>query len=134
MTLSDAQYLSYVAAALKLPKGKRSEYLAQVDTLIERLTKVAKDVPELTIRKFLKTGSMRKGTVLKPKYGFNPDADVAVFIELADDHNVLDRLHSLLKQMLIKAYPNKSADDFTIQPARWASNSSIPVSRSTSSR
>lgn len=116
MTLSDAQYLSYLAAALKLPKGKSSEYLAQVDTLIERLTKVAKDVPELTIRKFLKTGSMRKGTVLKPKYGFNPDADVAVFIELADGDNVLDRLHSLLKQMLIKAYPTKSKDDFTIQP------------------
>ena len=116
MILSDAQYVEYVADALKLPKGKRSEYLAQVDTLIERLTKVAKDVPELTIRKFLKTGSMRKGTVLKPKYGFSPDADVAVFIELADDDDALDRLHDLLKQMLVKAYPNKSPDDFTIQP------------------
>jgi hypothetical protein len=114
--LSDAQYLEYVVAALKLPKGKRSEYLAQVDTLIERLTKAAKDVPELTIRKFLKTGSMRKGTVLKPKYPYAPDADVAVFIELADEEGVLDRLHSLLKQMLVKAYPTKSPDDFTIQP------------------
>jgi len=114
--LSDAQYVEYVADALKLPKGKRNEYLAQVDTLIERLTKVAKDIPELTIRKFLKTGSMRKGTVLKPKYGFSPDADVAVFIELANDDDALDRLHDLLKQMLMKAYPNKSPDDFTIQP------------------
>jgi hypothetical protein len=116
MILSDGQYLEYVAAALKLPQGKRDEYLAQVDTLIERLTKVAKDVPELTIRKFLKTGSMRKGTIVRPKYGFTPDADVAVFIELANEDDVLGRLHTLLKQMLIKAYPNKSADDFTIQP------------------
>lgn len=116
MILTDTQYLDFVTAALKLPKGKRSEYLAQVDTLIERLTKAAKDVPDLKIRKFLKTGSMRKGTVLKPKYGFSPDADVAVFIELSSEGDVLDRLHQLLKEMLVKAYPNKSADDFTIQP------------------
>jgi hypothetical protein len=114
--LTDAQYLQFVSNHLKLPHGKRSEFLAQVDTLIERLWKAAADVPNLKIRKFLKTASMRKGTILKPKYGFDPDSDVGVFIELDLDGDVLDRLHDLLKQMLMKAYPNKSPDDFTIQP------------------
>jgi hypothetical protein len=113
--LTDTQYLQFVSDHLKLPHGKRSEYLAQVDTLIERLRKAAADVPGLNIRKFLKTGSMRKGTILKPKYGFDPDSDVGVFIELDLNGDVLDRLHDLLKQMLVKAYPNKSPDDFTIQ-------------------
>ncbi len=116
MELTDAHYQQFVSNQLKLPSGKRSEYLTQVDTLIERLRKAAADVPDLKIRKFLKTGSMRKGTVLKPKYGFNPDADVGVFIELDLDGDVLDRLHTLLKQMLVKAYPTKSPDDFAIQP------------------
>ncbi len=116
MILTDAQYQKYVSAHLKLPKGKRAEYLAQVDTLIERLWKVSEDVPDLKIRKFLKTGSMRKGDAVKPKYGFNPDADVGIFIELDLNGDAIDRLHALLKQMLVKAYPMKSSDDFTIQP------------------
>lgn len=116
MILSDAQYQQFVSDCLKLPSGRRKEYLAQVDTLIERLKKAAQDVPDLRIRKFLKTGSLRKGTVLKPKYGFGVDADVAVFIEIDMDGDVLHRLHSLLKAMLVKAYPNKTANDFTIQP------------------
>lgn len=116
MILSDAQYLEFVDAQLKLPKGKRAEYLGQVDTLIGRLSKIAGTVPGLSIRKFLKTGSLRKGTVLKPKYGRGVDADVAVFVELALGDYALDRLHELLKSMLVKAYPTKSASDFTIQP------------------
>ena len=65
---------------LKLPKGKRAEYLAQVDNLIERFSAAANGDKVIDIKKFLKTGSLRKGTVLRPKGDFGVDADVAVFL------------------------------------------------------
>ncbi len=67
MELTDVQLKYFVDNRLKLPKGKRTEYLAQVDNLIEELAKAAKDDDVINIKKFLKTGSLRKGTVLRPK-------------------------------------------------------------------
>lgn len=116
MQLSNNQYLAFVADRLKLPKGKRSEYIGQVDTLIERFTRVASEAPDLQVKRFLKTGSLWKGTVMRPRAGNGVDADIAVFIEIEQTAEVLDVLHDRIKELLKKAYPTKAESDFTIQP------------------
>lgn len=114
--LTNAQYRAFIAERLKLPKGKRSEYIAQVDTLIDRFGRVAAEAPDIGVKRFRKTGSLWKGTVLRPRAGVSPDADVAVYIDIAQTPNVLDHLHGRIRRLLIKAYPTKSAADYTVQP------------------
>jgi hypothetical protein len=80
MELTDTQLNYFVNNRLKLQKGKRAEYLVQVDHLIERFSAAAAGDKLIDIKKFLKTGSLRKGTVLRPKGDFGVDADVAVFL------------------------------------------------------
>jgi hypothetical protein len=117
MELTDNQLHYFVNNRLKLPKGKRSEYLKQVDHLIERFDAAAKDDSLINIKKFLKTGSLRKGTVLRPKGDFGVDADVAVFLNAngASGYD-LANLHDRIRRMLRKIYPTKKPEDFTIQP------------------
>src|ERR1700732_2827398 len=80
MELTDSQLNYFVNNRLKLPKGKRGEYLGQVDRLIEKFSAAAASDKVIDIRKFLKTGSLRKGTVLRPRGDFGVDADIAVFL------------------------------------------------------
>jgi hypothetical protein len=117
MELTDSQVNYFVNNRLKLAKGKRAEYLAQVDHLIERFTAAAKDDDIINVRKFLKTGSLRKGTVLRPKGDFGVDADVAVFLNPPSTPGYnLANLHSRIRRLLVKIYPTKKPEDFTIQP------------------
>ena len=116
MELTDNQYRAFIADRLKLPKGKRSEYIAQVDILIERFERLASEAPDIGVKTFRKTGSLWKGTILRPRAGVNPDADVAVYIDVAQTPNVVDDLHGRIRRLLIKAYPTKSGTDFTVQP------------------
>ncbi|MGA7339353.1 MAG: hypothetical protein WBX18_02060, partial [Terracidiphilus sp.] len=74
MELNDTQLNHFVNNRLKPPKGKRAEYLAQVDTLIERFSAAANGDKLINIKKFLKTGSLRKGTVLSPSGDVGVDA------------------------------------------------------------
>lgn len=117
MELTDTQLNYFVNNRLKLPKGKRSEYLAQVDHLIERFDAASKGDGLINIKKFLKTGSLRKGTVLRPRGDHGVDADVAVFLNAngASGYD-LANLHSRIRRMLAKIYPTKKTEDFTIQP------------------
>jgi len=117
MELTDSQLNYFVNNRLKLPKGKRSEYLAQVDRLIERFDAAAKGDTRIDIKKFLKTGSLRKGTVLRPRGDFGVDADVAVFLNAngVSDYD-LGNLHTRIRRLLVKIYPTKKPEDFTIQP------------------
>ena len=117
MELTDTQLIFFVTNRLKLPQGKRSEYLAQVDHLIERFDAAAKGDSLINIKKFLKTGSLRKGTVLRPRVDHGVDADVAVFVNAngASGYD-LANLHSRIRRMLAKIYPTKNTEDFTIQP------------------
>jgi hypothetical protein len=117
MELTDSQLYYFVNNRLKLPKGKRSEYLAQVDRLIERFDAAAKGDTRIDIKKFLKTGSLRKGTVLRPRGDFGVDADVAVFLNAngVSDYD-LGNLHTRIRRLLVKIYPTKKPEDFTIQP------------------
>jgi hypothetical protein len=117
MELTDSQLNYFVNNKLKLPKGKRSEYLAQVDHLIERFSASAAGDKFIDIKKFLKTGSLRKGTVLRPRGDFGVDADVAVFLNAngASQYD-LANLHGRIRRLVAKIYPTKKPEDFTIQP------------------
>jgi hypothetical protein len=116
MELTDTQLNYFVNNRLKLLKGKRAEYLAQVDYLIERFTAAARGDEMINIKKFLKTGSLRKGTVLRPKGGFGVDADVAVYLNADGARYDLAMLHDRIRRLLAKIYPTKKPDDFTVQP------------------
>jgi hypothetical protein len=117
MELTDTQINYFVNNRLKLPKGKRAEYLAQVDHLIERFSAAANGDKVIDIKKFLKTGSLRKGTVLRPRGDFGVDADVAVFL-YANEASPYDlaTLHQRIRKLLVKIYPTKKPEDFTVQP------------------
>lgn len=117
MELSDAQLGYFVDNCLKLPKGKRAEFLGQVDNLIDVFSRKAAADPVVNIKKFLKTGSLRKGTVLRPRADFGVDADIAVFLS-TDGVSKFDlkSLHDRIRRLLSAAYPQKSDGDFTVQP------------------
>jgi tRNA nucleotidyltransferase (CCA-adding enzyme) len=117
MELTDTQLNYFVNNRLKLPKGKRADYLAQVDHLIERFSAAAEGDELIDIKKFLKTGSLRKGTVLRPSGDIGVDADVAVFLNAngATGYD-LANLHNRIRKLLVKIYPTKKPEDFTVQP------------------
>jgi hypothetical protein len=117
MELTDTQLGYFVDNCLKLPKGKRAEFLGQVDNLIEVFSRKAAADPVVNIKKFLKTGSLRKGTVLRPRADFGVDADIAVFLN-TDGVSKFDlvSLHARIRRLLSAAYPQKTDGDFTVQP------------------
>lgn len=126
MELTDTQINYFVNNRLKLPKGKRADYLAQVDRLIENFKTVAANDDVINIKKFLKTGSLRKGTVLRPRGDFGVDSDVAVFLNTNGVSGYdLANLHDRIRKLLAKAYPQQRARRFHCS----ASDSGNPVSR-----
>ncbi len=118
MMLTDTQIKVFVSKVLKLPPGKRAEYLRQVDYLIERFEKkVKEDESSFAVSKFRKTGSLRKGTVLKPRDGHGVDADIAVELDFPEEKRYdLDLLHDEIVELLVAVYPQKDAEDFKVQP------------------
>jgi hypothetical protein len=67
MMLTNAQIEVFVSKVLHPGTGKRKESIAQVDYLIGRLkTKITED-SSFKVKGFKKTGSLVKGTVLKPR-------------------------------------------------------------------
>lgn len=117
MMLTDAEIGVFVAQVLKLPPGKRREYLRQVDYLIKRLEKKISEDSSFAVRKFTKTGSLRKGTVLRPRDGVGVDADIAVDLDVSEaSKDDLELLHSIIRGLLIAVYPQKAPDDFKVQP------------------
>lgn len=116
MELTDSQLLYFVHNRLKLEKGKRAEFLAQVDRLIEKFEAACKGDPVINIKKFLKTGSLRKGTVLRPRGDFGVDSDVAVFLNTNGSGDKLANLHDRIRKLLTKIYPTKKPEDFKVQP------------------
>ena len=117
MMLTDNQINVFVANALHLGRGKRKEYLDQVDFLIGRLKKRIDDDSSFKVKGFKKTGSLMKGTVLKPKPDYGVDADIAVFLDLSEaEKGDVDKLHKIICDLLIAVYPTKTRDDFRVQP------------------
>ena len=117
MLIADSQLDVFVAKILHLGSGKRKEYIAQVDYLIERLTKKIEDDSSFSVTGFRKTGSLVKGTVLKPRGDFGVDADIAVFLDVSEaEKDDVSRLHEIIRRLLISVYPTKKDEDFLVQP------------------
>ena len=115
MQLTDNDLAVFDRKVLKLSEDSRDAYMRQVDYLIERLAAKIKEDGSFGVRKFLKAGSLRKRTVLKPRDGFGVDADIAVYLKVGDDFD-LDSLHDTIRALLMAIYPQKLPADFQVQP------------------
>src|SRR5438477_2298293 len=117
MTLTDSQIDVFVANFLQLGKDKRKEYIDQVDFLIGRLKKKITEDSSFNVIGFKKTGSLVKGTVLKPRGDYGVDADIAVFLDLSEaERQDVEKLHQIIVDLLVAAYPTKKREDFEVQP------------------
>jgi hypothetical protein len=117
MMLNDSQIGVFVSKVLHLGPGKRKEYIAQVDNLISELTRKITNDSSFKVKGFKKTGSLVKGTVLKPKGDYGVDADIAVFLDLSEaEKDDIDELHNIILKLLRAVYPMKVSEDFKVQP------------------
>jgi hypothetical protein len=115
--LTDPQVNVFVSRVLKLPPGKRQDYLRQVDFLIARMESKINEDSSFGVKKFTKTGSLRKGTVLKPRGDDGVDADVAVELDISEaTASDVAALHSVIVNLLSAVYPQKKREDFAVQP------------------
>lgn len=116
MALSNTQLCYYDSNVLRLPADKRSEYHAQVDRLIDELSRSVRDKTEIKITKVVKAGSFAKFTILK-KTSLNPvDVDVVFYISGRNiDQETLKDLSDTIYDLLLKVYPTKSVEHFEIQ-------------------
>ncbi len=117
MHLTDAQINVFVNNVLKLPRGKRQEYLTQVDRLISQMQAKIEEDSGFAVKKFTKAGSLMKGTVLKPRGDSGVDADVAVALDVSEaSRDDLASLHRIILDLLCAVYPQKKRGDFEVQP------------------
>ena len=117
MKLTDTDINLFVTRVLKLPQGKRKEYLDQVDFLLGRLESKIKDDGSFRVKGFKKTGSLMKGTGLRLRGEDGVDADVAVYLDVSEsDKNDIDLLHEIILRLIRAVYPQKVQQDFQIQP------------------
>jgi hypothetical protein len=117
MKLTDGQINYFVSKMLKLPPGKRKQYIDQVDFLIARLNAKIKDDGSFRVKGFKKTGSLVKGTVLRPKGDDGVDADVAVYLDVSEsDKGDIDLMHEIIRKLVRSVYPQKVDSDFQTQP------------------
>lgn len=116
MPLSNTQLRYYDSNILRLPADKRKEYHAQVDRLIENLCRNVRDKTKIKITKVVKAGSFAKFTILRKAADSPVDVDVVFYISGKDaSAETLDDLNTLIYELLVEQYPNKSVEDFQIQ-------------------
>lgn len=117
MRLTDSQLNVFVSRVLHLGQGKRKEYLAQVDFLIASLEREITKDASFKVKGFKKTGSIMKGTVLKPNGDLGVDADIAVFLDISEsEKDDVENLHRIILKLLVAVYPTKKREDFLVQP------------------
>ncbi|MBL9080889.1 MAG: hypothetical protein JNK76_03735 [Planctomycetales bacterium] len=117
MMLTDEQLGAFVSKVLHLGPGKRKEFIGQVDYLIGRLKKKIEEDSSFKVKGFKKTGSLVKGTVLKPKGDYGVDADIGVFLDVSEaEKGDVEKLHHIIRKLLIAVYPTKKEEDFQVQP------------------
>jgi hypothetical protein len=116
MPLSNTQLRYYDSNILRLPADKRKEYHAQVDRLIDNLCRNVRDKTKIKITKVVKAGSFAKFTILRKAADSPVDVDVVFYISGKDaSAETLDDLNTLIYELLVEQYPNKSVEDFQIQ-------------------
>src|SRR5712691_6082278 len=81
MKLTDGELQNYDDRVLRVKQAKRDAYLAQVNNLIEEFKNEVAEDASFKIVKFLRAGSLPKGTVLREKV----DADIAVFLAFSEE-------------------------------------------------
>ena len=117
MVLTDSQINVFVSKVLHLGKGKRGEFIRQVDYLIDRLEKKINKDSSFKVKGFKKTGSLMKGTVLKPRGENGVDADIAVFLDISEaEKSDVAGMHEIIRKLLFAVYPTKKEEDFPVQP------------------
>jgi len=117
MQLTDQQIKFFDSTVLKIDPDKRKEHIAQADHLIGRLRAKIDAETSFGVKKFIKTGSLMKGTSLKPRDGFGVDADIAVALDVSEaSRGDIDTLHAKIRKLLIAIYPQKSEKEFEVQP------------------
>ncbi|GJL85324.1 MAG: hypothetical protein DHS20C02_10990 [Micavibrio sp.] len=116
MPLTNTEIRFYDSNILRLPADKRKEYHAQVDKLISALDKNLKDQTDIKITKVVKAGSFAKHTILRKTNEDPVDVDVVFYISGRNvDHETFSSLSETIHDLLIKIYPTKEVEDFTIQ-------------------
>ncbi len=115
--LSDDQLNVFVNKVLHLAPGQRAKFVKQVDYLLGRLEKKIAEDSSFNVKGFKKTGSLVKGTVLKPKGDHGVDADVAVYLDVTEaKKDEIADLHEIIRTLLVAVYPTKQPEDFKVQP------------------
>lgn len=113
MKLTDSQLGSYVTNKLALPGEERNEYRQQVNRLLDKLEAVLAEDGSFRIKKFRRAGSLEKGTSNRPRAGRPVDADVGVYFDVDDPGSFdMSELQPRIKNLLVRAYPQKHQDDF----------------------
>ena len=116
MPLTNAQFSYYDGNVLRLPDDKRKEYHAQVDRLIEALSKSIRGRTELKITRVVKAGSFAKFTILRRTSVDPVDVDVVFYVSGEGlSQASLAGLYDVIYDLIIKVYPSKSVEDFEIQ-------------------
>lgn len=116
MPLTNTELRSYDSNVLRLPADKRAEYHAQVDRLIEELSRSLRDQTEIKITKVVKAGSFAKFTILRKTSADPVDVDVVFYISgKSINQETLQSLNDTIHKLLLKIYPTKSVEDFEIQ-------------------
>jgi tRNA nucleotidyltransferase (CCA-adding enzyme) len=116
MPLSNAQLRFYDHNVLRLPAEKRKEYHEQVDRLIDNLCRNIRNKTKIMVTKVVKAGSFAKFTILRKASDSPVDVDVVFYVSGAGlDAKTLNELSSLIYDLLIEQYPNKSVEHFEIQ-------------------
>ena len=113
LALTNTQLCYYDSNVLRLPADKRKEYHAQVDRLIEELSKSIRGKTEIKITRVVKAGSFAKFTILRRTSVDPVDVDVVFYISGRNvDQETLASLTDLIYDLLIKVYPNKGVEGF----------------------
>lgn len=112
MNLTNQQLLAYVGR-IKLTQEMKRKYTPQIDNVVETVQGAIKDQTDIKVTRAIRAGSWKKGTALRPRGEHPLDADLVFFLNV-DEANAedIEGLNDTLLNFLLKAYPNKKAEDF----------------------
>ena len=113
MKLNNQQILRFVER-VKLPREKKADYESQINGLKSRVVRAIGGMPNTKVVKVRRAGSWKKGTALRPRGDMPLDVDLVFFVNAAKGAGIdWQALRDEIIAVLKKAYPNKSARDFT---------------------
>lgn len=109
--ITHADIARFAEDRVNLPKEDADRHRKQVTLLRERLEAKINIDPAFDLIKMLHAGSVAKGTALRTVN----DLDVAVYVKAGDAPKADAELNTWLRDRLMEANPNMSADQFKLQ-------------------